>query len=179
MTVREYPELENARSMIRFFYDQLKETNEQHNSYELQLTINNYPGDLSFFVSHVSDLGSSDLDVAAALEMNVGACLGLFSRLVNDDYRRISGGPDILLGNLPTPVMTYIPKQGLAEIGEVPHPNERLVAALEELARTAEADDRVPPTIAQGLRQAAADVNELSTLVANVGRLFATFFGAG
>jgi hypothetical protein len=67
----------------------------------------------------------------------------------------------------------------LAEIGEVPNPNERLVAALEALARTAEVDDRVPQTIAQRMRQAATDVNTLSTLGTNVGRIFANYFGAG
>jgi hypothetical protein len=181
MIVGEYPELENAQRMIRFFYEQLKEANEQHNSYELQLQISNYPGELSFVISHVSDLQAetSALDVAAALEMNVGACLSLFSRLVDDDYLRISGGPGVLRGNLPTPVMSYIPIKGLAEIGELPNPNERLAAALEALARTAEADDRVPQTIGQRMRQAATDVNTLSTLGTNAGRLFASYFCAG
>jgi hypothetical protein len=115
----------------------------------------------------------------AELEMNVGHCLSLFSRLVNEDYLRLNEGPGVLRENIPSPVMSHMPRKGLAEIGEVPNPNERLVAALEELARTAEADERVPPSVAQGIRQAATDVNTLSTLGTNAGRLFAALFGGG
>jgi hypothetical protein len=50
-----------------------------------------------------------------------------------------SSGPG---ADLPTVTMEYIPDKGLIEIGQLPHPDERLAAALQRTRDAVEQSDR-------------------------------------
>jgi hypothetical protein len=82
-------------------------------------------------------------DVSEELELGGGArVVSLLRRLDDEGYLRLHYGSSGPGADLPTPTMEYIPDKGLIEIGQLPHPDERLAAALQRTRDAVEQSDR-------------------------------------
>jgi hypothetical protein len=136
----DYPLLTDGQKMIRYFFDAL-ETAQEKGEPDLVLLISRVPGEAGVYI--MPAMFGERRDVAEELGLGGGArIVSLLRRLDDEGYMRLrygSSGPDT---DLPTATMEYIPDKGLIEIGRLPHPDERLAAALQRTRDAVEQSDR-------------------------------------
>jgi hypothetical protein len=134
-----YPILTDGQKMLRYFYEEL-EAAYGRGEPDLRLLISRVYGQVGVYLMPEM---SERKDVAEELELGSGArTVSLLRRLDNEGYLRLnygSSGPD---GDLPIATIEYIPDRGLIEIGQLPHPDERLAAALQHTRDAVEQSDR-------------------------------------
>jgi hypothetical protein len=138
----EYPILTDGQKMLRYFYEEL-EAAYGRGEPDLRLLISRVYGQAGVYL--IPEM-SERKDVAEELELGSGArTVSLLGRLDNEGYLRLnygSSGPNV---DHPIVTIEYIPDRGLIEIGQLPHPDERLAAALQRTRDAVEQGD-LPPS---------------------------------
>ena len=135
----EYPILTDGQKMIRYFHEELEAAYDRGEP-DLRLLISRVYGQVGVYIMPEM---SERKDVAEDLELGSGArTVSLLRRLDNEGYLRLnygSSGPNV---DLPIVTIEYIPDRGLIEIGQLPHPDERLAAVLQRTRDAVEQSDR-------------------------------------
>ena len=126
--------------MIRYFFDAL-ETAQEQGEPDLVLLISRVPGEAGVYI--MPAMFGECRDVAEELGLGSGArVVSLLRRLDDEGYLRLRYGSSAPNIGLPTSTMEYIPDRGLIEIGRLPHPDERLAAALQRTRDAVEQSNR-------------------------------------
>src|SRR5215211_5519537 len=124
LMAEEYRQLTDGQKMLRYFYEELEAAFERGEP-DLGLQISWFAGEAAVYIRPVTTGGLRN--VAEELGLDSGArAVSLIRRLDDGGYLRLNYGSSNPNADILTPTMEYIPDRGVFEIGELPHPDERL-----------------------------------------------------
>jgi DNA-binding MarR family transcriptional regulator len=145
---REYPELANRRRLLEILYRSLQEAYDAEWE-RLMLVVHTSP------VPKVRQWRPSERDIGEELSLRGGEAVDLFRRLENEGYINVSRGQSRGPIGLDMLFLDYLTDKGLREIGQLPHPDERFVEAIEEVLRRIEENPEIPQAEKDRLRRLA------------------------